>query len=242
MEGSNPVAQQKADSGAPSHSLTAESSTTAGQAIDAWRDREDGATGVDDWSRMCQDIASSVKLCDWSRLTFPFEKARVCSPGCPRTGAPLPPPDTPPPTCIVFGSGRHHLDGALRAFSPRRVGASNGNASDSTRVHNYASCGWVNTWQAPKVQPWLLWRASEATTSSGSSASASMTAQALQPHRQMQDEPLTCTGLCGKCWDQWEDVPYWSKTRPRKPWCDECGMDKPGWWNNGKPIWGPTDQ
>lgn len=46
---------------------------------------------------------------------------------------------------------------------------------------------------------------------------------------------LSCTGLCGKAWLRWEDVPYWSKSRRRKPWCLECGNDRPGPWNNWVP-------
>lgn len=45
----------------------------------------------------------------------------------------------------------------------------------------------------------------------------------------------SCTGGCRRSWNTWEEVPYWSKNRPRKPWCDECGKEVPGPWNEWIP-------
>lgn len=50
-----------------------------------------------------------------------------------------------------------------------------------------------------------------------------------------QQRTYTCTGGCGKVWKCWDDVPSWSKGNGRggrKPWCNDCGWDKPGPWNN----------
>lgn len=50
-----------------------------------------------------------------------------------------------------------------------------------------------------------------------------------------QQRTYTCTGGCGKVWKCWDDVPSWSKGNSRggrKPWCNDCGWDKPGPWNN----------
>merc|ERR1719323_2662071 len=47
---------------------------------------------------------------------------------------------------------------------------------------------------------------------------------------------IRCTGFCGRSWVRWEDVPHWSKSRRRKPWCSDCGSDAPGPWND----WAPT--
>lgn len=40
----------------------------------------------------------------------------------------------------------------------------------------------------------------------------------------------TCAGACGKTWDDWQGVPYWSRGS-KSPWCDECGAHCKGWWN-----------
>ena len=48
-----------------------------------------------------------------------------------------------------------------------------------------------------------------------------------------------CTGGCGATWTDWSDVPHWSKSRPRKPWCSDCGAyDKKGPWNDWGKDWG----
>lgn len=52
-----------------------------------------------------------------------------------------------------------------------------------------------------------------------------------------EDNLIYCTGQCGKRWSCWQDVPHWSKSRPRKPWCQECGQDKPGPWNEWGSGW-----
>ena len=39
-----------------------------------------------------------------------------------------------------------------------------------------------------------------------------------------------CTGNCGREWERWDDVDFWSRTS-NKPWCNQCGKyDKRGWW------------
>lgn len=50
------------------------------------------------------------------------------------------------------------------------------------------------------------------------------------------EDVYACTGNCGRSWVAYDDVPYWSKNKPRKPWCMDCGSEVPGPWNqwNGR--------
>ena len=52
------------------------------------------------------------------------------------------------------------------------------------------------------------------------------------------DEIYHCTGRCGRAWTLVDEVPFWSRSKKkRKPWCNVCGADQAGWWNDHTAQW-----
>lgn len=103
-----------------------------------------------------------------------------------------------------------------------------------------ASSSWgpVQAWNKPVQSDSSMWGPLEPWSGT---LQVALAPQASMLQVALQSDPecviMQCTGMCGRTWDRWEDVPYWSKNRPRKPWCNQCGNDVPGPWNDYKPCW-----
>merc|ERR1712129_1923 len=121
--------------------------------------------------------------------------------------------------------GQDPRTAALQSPTPSTFADAAPSASDAALTHSTVVGSAVT---AAAVGP-----GSVAGGSSGSCATPPRTAWGPLQRPQALDAQKVyyCTGgLCRKTWTRWEDVPHWSKNRPAKPWCNDCGRDMPGPW------------